>query len=60
MSRTIRLVLAAAALTAFVPAASASADPDPLCRMHWEKPTVWYDENGLPQHVVVERPYWVC
>ncbi|HEX8002163.1 MAG TPA: hypothetical protein VF519_05665 [Mycobacteriales bacterium] len=58
MRRLVSAALAAAAL-GLVPAA-ASAGPDPVCQMHWDKPTVSYDENGLPKYVTVERPYFVC
>ena len=60
MSRFIRLTLAAAALATVAVPAVASADPEPLCRLDWDRPTIWYDENGVPQHVVVDRPQWVC
>lgn len=60
MSRAIRAAFVAASLAgAFAPAV-ASADPEPLCRLHWEKPVVYTDENGVPAYVVVERPQWVC
>lgn len=58
--KSLRLTLVAAALAAAATAVPALADPEPLCRLHWEKPTIGYDENGLPHTVTVERPYWVC
>lgn len=62
MTRTPRRLPAAAAVAALAAclAPAASADPDPLCRMTWEKPVIWTDENGVPQHVEVSRPEWVC
>lgn len=61
MSRTLRTTLAAAALALLAAPAAALADPaDPPCRLHWEKPVVWTDENGIPRYVEVSRPYWVC
>ena len=54
----VRAALVAATL-AMVPGV-ASAGPDPLCQMHWEKPTIGYDENGLPHTVTVDRPSFTC
>ena len=57
---TLRAALAAASLATVLAPALASAGPDPQCRLLWEKPTVGYDENGVPRTVTVERPQWVC
>jgi len=56
----LRAALAAALLASVAVPAVASAHPDPLCRLYWEKPYVAYDENGVPQYVVVGSPQWVC
>ena len=60
-------VLAATLACALAPVAS--ADPlddlldqpggDPPCQMHWDGPTVVY-EDGVPRYVVISQPQWVC
>lgn len=56
----VRAALVAASLAAGLAPSVAFADPDPPCRLVWEKPVLHTDENGIPYAVSVDRPYWVC
>ena len=58
----LRAALAAATVAVSLAPAVASAEPiiRPVCQMQWERPTIGYDENGVPRTVTVERPTWVC
>lgn len=58
--RALRAALVAASVACTLAPAFASADPEPLCKLTWEKPQIVTDENGVPRYVVVERPQWVC
>ena len=56
----LRAALVAASLASVLAPAVASADPEPFCRLDWDKPVVHYGEDGLPEHVEVDRPQWIC
>lgn len=60
MSRTIRLLVAGAALAGVVaPLSTASADPEPVCRFYWGEPLLT-TTPGFPVQVVVYRPAYAC
>jgi hypothetical protein len=57
VSRTVRLALAACAVVAALPIASASAVPPP-CTLEWEP---FLATSGLPVYLEIDRPTgWTC
>ncbi|HEV2891354.1 MAG TPA: hypothetical protein VGX28_13360 [Frankiaceae bacterium] len=60
MSRTIRMLLAGAALAGVVaPLSAASAGPEPFCRFYWGDPLVT-TSSDFPVQVEVRRLAYAC
>lgn len=59
--RTVRLVLAAAAVAGAAAMVPASAHPDPLCRLWWpNKPSITDNGDGTYTVDPGTPPQWVC